>query len=260
MSQDKIIDRVRKMLALANNAAATEGERDNAMRMAHNLLAKHNLDLADVGSTQPEEKRIEQVARMSVYPWARGIAHSIAGLFFCEYYFSRGSGKTAHHYFVGKTSNAITAQEISQYVLDSVFKELRQRFGSDTSPTARGFATGVETAIRIRCAKLRREAEEASAAPKPAAGGFVMTAEDGTATPGPAAPQAGTALVLASVYKNEQEANKAWIAEHVKDLKVAKDRTKDVGYSAHAAGVAHGNTISLHGQIGASKNNTRRLR
>lgn len=243
MSQDRIIERVRKMLALANDAAATQGERDNALRMAYATLAKHNLDLADVGSSQPQEKREEQSARMSVYPWARGIAHSIAGLFFCEYYFSRAAGKTAHHYFVGRTSNAITASEMSQYILDNVFKELRKRFGSDTNPEARAFATGVETALRRRCRELREAATNADA-PSTAAGVTGAT---------------GGALVLADLYKTEQDANKAWIADNVGGLKTAADRTKAVGYAAHAAGVAHGKTISLAAQIGGAKNSTRRL-
>lgn len=46
--EDRILERVRKMLALANDEAATEGERDNALRMAHNLLMKHQLSMEDV--------------------------------------------------------------------------------------------------------------------------------------------------------------------------------------------------------------------
>jgi len=44
------------MLRLANDAGASEGERHNAMRMAHATLAKHNLDLASVESAPGNEK------------------------------------------------------------------------------------------------------------------------------------------------------------------------------------------------------------
>lgn len=237
MSQDRIIERVRKMLALANDAAASEGERDNAMRMAYNLLAKHNLDIADVGSTQPQEVREQQVARMSVYPWARGIAHSIAGLFFCSYYFSRGSGKLAHHYFVGKQSNAIAANEMSQYIIASVFKELRQRFGSETSPEARSFAVGVETALRRRCRELREAAEREA---------------KGVSS--------GRELVLASLYEQERKANDQWIADNVGGLKTQPDRTKGVHGDAYRAGKAHGDSISLAPQVGHARSNVKRLK
>lgn len=244
MSQDRVIERVRKLLALANDAAATEGERDNALRMAYATLAKHNIDLASVGSTQPQEAREEMRATMSIYPWARGIAHSIAGLFFCEYYFARGAGKLAEHYFVGRTSNAITASEMAQYIVQNVFKELRKRFGSETSPEARGFATGVEAALRTRCYQMRKAATDQHAP---------QTAEAVSGA-------SGGALVLADFYKAETDANKAWIAAHVTGLKVAKDRTKDVRASAYRAGQEHGKTISLNAQIGGAKNSTRRLK
>lgn len=243
MSQDRVIERVRKLLALANDAAATEGERDNALRMAYATLAKHNIDLASVGSTQPQEKREEQRVRMSVYPWARGIAHSIAGLFFCEYYYSRAAGKNAEHYFVGRTSNAITASEMSQYVIESVFKELRKRFGSETSPDARAFAMGVEAALRTRCNQMKRAATDHNAP---------QTAQAVSGA-------AGGALVPADFYKTETEANRAWMTENVPGLKTAKDRTKDVRIGAYAAGKGHGKTISLNAQVGAAKNSTRRL-
>lgn len=252
MSQDRVIERVRKLLNLANDAAATEGERENALRMAYATLAKHNIDIARVGSTQPQEKREEQQVRMSVYPWARGIAHSLAGLFFCEYYYSRAAGKYAQHYFVGRTSNAITASEMSQYVIESVFKELRKRFGSETNPEARGFATGVEAALRTRCYQMKRAATD-HRAPQ-TAGSVAGNIEGGEAQ------AAGGALVLADFYKTEAEANRAWIDENVQGLKVTKDRTKAVGLSAYAAGKEHGKTINLSAQIGASKNSTRRLK
>jgi hypothetical protein len=53
MTEDKILSRIQKMLALANDLAATEGERDNALRMAYNLMAKHNLDMVTVEARNP---------------------------------------------------------------------------------------------------------------------------------------------------------------------------------------------------------------
>ena len=52
-----IIEKIKKLLALAADSGATEGERDNAIRMAHGLLAKHNLDMAQVTASQQIEGR-----------------------------------------------------------------------------------------------------------------------------------------------------------------------------------------------------------
>lgn len=68
--EDKIINRIKKMLALANDAAAAEGERDNAMRMAYNLLAKHNLTMATVEGPTNGEKREQNAAQFYGRPWA----------------------------------------------------------------------------------------------------------------------------------------------------------------------------------------------
>lgn len=245
------VERIRKLLAMGSSEAGNEAEREIALKRAYTLLAKHNLTVADVGSAQSAEKREEQVARLSVFPWARGIAHSLASLFFCSYYYQRGHGKLANHSFVGKASNAITASEMSQYVISSVFKELRARFGSETSPHARAFATGVETAIRMRCNAMRREAEAEQAAAAAPKAGAVMQGDDGS-TVALAAPTGATstALVLSSVYKAEQTENDAWIAKHVGNLKTSKDLTKPTGGSAYHAGKAHGATISLNKQVG----------
>lgn len=236
MSNDRTIDKIRKLLAMGNDERGNEQERETALRQAHALLVKHNLTIADVGSSAPQEQREERKTKLSVFPWARGIAHSMAQLFFCTYYFQRGAGKLATHAFIGKQSNAITAQEMAEYVVGSVFKELRKRFGSETSPEARSFAVGVEASIRQRCATLRREAEAAS-----------QPSSD------------GRALVLASVYASEKAANEAWMAEHVGKLKFQADRTKGVLGNAYAAGKAHGASISLNRQVGGSTSGAKRI-
>lgn len=59
-----ILEKVKKLLALAGNAGATEGERDNALRMAHGLLAKHNLDMADLVS-----KKVVRITLALITGW-----------------------------------------------------------------------------------------------------------------------------------------------------------------------------------------------
>src|SRR3954471_16442005 len=89
---DKIAARIRKMLALSRDAAATEGERDNALRMAHATLAKYNLTLAqaDAAGTKTEEQRQKAGMTVREHPWMRSVAAGIARLFFCEFFYIRG--------------------------------------------------------------------------------------------------------------------------------------------------------------------------
>lgn len=48
MTEEKIINRIKKMMALANDKAASDGERENALRMSYALMARHNLEMSDV--------------------------------------------------------------------------------------------------------------------------------------------------------------------------------------------------------------------
>jgi DUF1365 family protein len=137
----------------------------------------------------------------------------------------------ATHHFIGRQSNAITANEMAQYVVSSVFKELRARYGSETSPEARSFATGVETKLRQRVRELKAAA----------------AADAKAATP-------GTSLVLVDLYASETAANAAWIKAQGVALKTQASRTKDtVSGSAYAAGKDYGGKVSLNTQLGAGK-------
>src|SRR5882724_678898 len=114
--QDKILERVRKMMRLANNSGATEGERDNALRMARATLEKYNLDMAavEVEGAAPSEERVMKRTNFYGRPWARSVAVAAGDLCFCSYLFV-GASRAADtaHIFVGRTSNAITASELA---------------------------------------------------------------------------------------------------------------------------------------------------
>lgn len=237
---DKVINRLKKMLALANNAGATEGERDAALQQSYSLLAKYNLTMAQVEdhNATPEEQRLAEKATFPVYPWARQIAGQVADLFFCRYYFMRlGVGKQATHVFIGKESNAATAQYMAEYVVRSVMREAAKLYGSAIAPDARNFAVGVVSKLYDRIKQIKANFNKQ---------------EEPTTT--------GTALVLASLYKQEAEANTAWIANIGLKLRTRVSHQKGItDGAAFAAGVEFGAKVSLAPQIAATRDNTRKL-
>lgn len=176
-------------------------------------------------------------AKFPVYPWTRQIANQVANLFFCKYYYMRMySGKQATHVFVGKASNAATAQYMADFVVRSVMREAAKMYGSAIAPDARNFAIGVVSKLhdRIRVIKEAFNKQEPSVA--------------------------GTALVLASLYEKEAKANEAWLKEMGTTLVSGVSRQKDVtNSSAFMAGRDFGNRVSLSAQVGSTKNNTKRL-
>ena len=236
-ANDKVIDRIKKMMALANCAGASEGERDNALRMTYNLLAKHNLSMNEVEAhnRDKEEGRESQKATFVVYPWARQIAGLVGSLFFCNYYFMRSpNGKQASHVFIGKESNAATAQYMSEFVVKSVCREAARLYGSAIAPEARCFAIGVVRQLQERIAEIKASLNKESAP--------------------------GTALALANLDKAEREANSLWLAEQgVKLRKVASHQKGVTDSDAFHAGRDFGAKVSLAPQVGATRSTSKAI-
>lgn len=224
MEVGKIVDRVKKMLALANDAGATEGERDNALRMSYNLLAKYNLSMADLPEDGVQEVREQQTVTISADRWARSVANSVAELFFCRYFFQRTgvSGKEMHH-FVGKQSNCITAMQMTEYLIKSIKRQATAHHKSATSPQGRSFCVGAASSIRQRVTSMLKD--------------------DSESTP-------GDALVLVNLHKSEASANDKWLVQNDITPKVEKARAhKALDRGAYNGGRSYGNTVSLNTQL-----------
>ncbi len=231
MAEDKILDRVRKMLALANDTRASDGERDNALRMAHNLLAKHNLSLADVeaAARNASDPRGEYTEVGWAQPWARTVYDAMSKLFFCRYaYGGKINSTKLRHKMIGRSSNATTALLMADFLCTSILRECRQRYVHNLSPQSREFATGAAHRIYWRVQKLIEE----------------------RARDKPDHPQGnGCALVLADVYRLESEANALAVAELWPALKTGKPAPDVPLTKAYFAGQEYGATASLNVQL-----------
>lgn len=243
--QDKVLRRVRKMMKLAQDAGATEGERDTAMRMVHSTLAKYNISMSQVGSGEATEEAREKLRQTFLgKPWAINIAGAIARMYFCRYFYqtlggNAGPTQKALHTFIGRHSNVVTAEEMSRFVVESVNREA-QRFQRQTGgryADYRAFAQGAAAKIAQRCAQIQHEAEQEGLAATPAD-------EEDAATP------AGTALVLANLYKTELEQNEAWMEQQGIKTSAGRTQTYDpTKVHARLAGIDYGAKVSLHTQV-----------
>jgi len=233
--QKKVLDRVRKMLALANDAAAAEGERDNALRMAHATLAKHNFTMAEAekSGSPAQEARVMEFNTSRDQPWSRRVSNAVAELFFCKYFFDRPRHRKAgqiYHWFVGRESNVTTAKLMADYVIKSIMSEANSKWKQqpDPGPWWTSFCKGAAAAVDQRCYKLREMRDEQTAAVS-----------------------SSTALVLTSVYKKEMEANLEFTKAKGLELTPTKTRQKEIT-EGYREGLAFGATISLNNQIGAA--------
>lgn len=231
----KIIERIRKMLALANDAAATEGERDNATRFAHKLLTQHNLSMSCLDG--PSEERKKQSVLGYGRPWAMSLAQATGKLFFCDYFYVRVRTvrNQVLHYFVGLESNVTTSTEMTTFLVTSIRKEAGKlaRAGGHNATWRRSFCVGAMVNLRNRMYELRETSKK----------------------------EPGTGLMVVSLYDQEKAANEAFLKISEPGLVLKSDRSSSKIHSdAYNSGKAYASKLSLNRQVKGTSNETLRLK
>lgn len=156
---DDIIERIRKLLAMANDDRGNEYEREQALRRAHSLLMKHGLSAGDVEARtrDKDDPRGNHDSDGWSMGWARDVCNTVAKLFMCTYYTGAKINATkVKHHFVGRRSNAVTAMYMAEYIVHSILKEGRRQFGHNLSPETRAFALGASAKLRERVDAIRK--------------------------------------------------------------------------------------------------------
>ena len=225
---DKILDRVRKLLAIANDERANEGERDNALRMAHNLLAKYQLDMSDVDAREREKQDPRGHFQNDGWNmlWCKDVRNAIAKLFDTTYYFGRKINATrGEHHFVGRESNATTAMLLSDWIIRSILREADQRYKHRLTPEGRSFAMGVAYKLYERVDQLKAAKQQEFK-------------------------EAGYSIVLADASRVELEENGKYISKVLgRNLTVRNRKRTSVNADAFSSGEEYGSSINLNTQL-----------
>lgn len=160
----KAIARVKKLLALAGNNPS-DAERASAMEKAQALLLDHLITEKELGHGDSESSFIsawKTTGRNG--QWARRIAQSVGRLYLCGYVYT-SLGKRVIHHFVGRETDAQIAQEITGWVVESVYRqgavEMR-RLGMDNTYWT-GFVNAASLEIKRRVDALIAEKQTPSA-------------------------------------------------------------------------------------------------
>ena len=111
---EKIINRIKKMFALANNEGATPGEAENAMRMANNLLEKYNLQMMDLHTQEDMSIRIRDYNSAS---WVKQVNIAVSEIYSCVFFMSK-----SNYTFVGTESNLVTCMIVSESIITNINK------------------------------------------------------------------------------------------------------------------------------------------
>jgi hypothetical protein len=158
-------------------------------------------------------------------PWAKQVRMAVAKLFFCIYYTGRkvNATKTRNH-FIGREGNATTAMFMSEYLINSILKECRNRYVHNLAPESRAFATGAASRLWARVRELRDQKQQEIK-------------------------ETGSALVLLDLEKREEEENEDFLCGLGIRLKEHKQRAMSVSTAGFNEGYAFGGKLSLNTQI-----------
>lgn len=144
---EKIINKIRKMFALANNEGAAPGEAENAMRMANNLMEKHMLTSMDLHTG--DRITIDFIDSQR-YVWVRALYNAVCPVYSCSMFLS---GK--EYVLVGTESNMVTVG----IIVDGLIKNIKRA----SKGKGIAFANGAVLEISKQCRNLiadRKSSEE----------------------------------------------------------------------------------------------------
>lgn len=158
LNLDKIVDRIRKLLALANDGRGNEAEMALAAERAQELMVQYNLSMATVaqsGHQDEESKRTkDQMGDRTVYKWRRDLMQSIAQLNFCYCdlkWEDRGWGKAkvfAGFELIGREANVAAARIMYEYLVQTIDRLAKEDVGDDSTQ----FFTRYAFSFRKGCA------------------------------------------------------------------------------------------------------------
>lgn len=122
--QQNIRDKIRKLLAVANNAGATEGEASTAMEMAAAMMAKYGVEASEVQErTHSSSPKVSQttVRFATSYPmWVIRAAQAAAELSTVSSVYEGRGGEINAVHFTGRLENREMAEATLKYLMACV--------------------------------------------------------------------------------------------------------------------------------------------
>ena len=206
---DKILDRIRKLFALAGNNPNVH-EAESAMKSAKRLLDKHNLSMFDVAEKNEVGIKIEDNVNM---PWIRTLYQAICLLYDCKYVLDKTS-KPTKHLIIGTESNRVTASIVIEHLRTAIYNEGYGQGAGFRNAASQGVWKNVSEIIK------KRKEDKSEAVP-------------------------GTGLVLADISKICMKDNDDWIAKMMGNL--SSGRTSKAAYDHR--GAAFGRSLNVGARL-----------
>lgn len=220
LHEETILKKVKKLLALAGNNP-NEHERLRASEAAHDLLAKHNLTLAQVKDSLdgPGEYLCDTIKINE--EWIKYVLHAATKLYFTSW-FMRSKKGAQHPILIGTAENVGVTVEVTKWLIKMMRKEAKLRYPEGCIIQKRSFLLGAAEVLAAR-AIVRLEEERQN--------------RQGTTT--------GSSLILVS--NNLEKANQ----EYKESLNIEKGKLGEqkIDKEHWRSGVVYGKQIPLQRQV-----------
>lgn len=232
---DKVLDKMRKLLALSKSP--NEHEAARAAERVQALLVRYNLSLVDVEKGPASEIDADYNLRTTPYKWRRTLGTSLAKMYFTRYFYSTlKDGKTVYdaHGFIGERQNIMVAKMMFEYLIKTIdrlaMNGAKVLPEAQRSPYRTDFRKGCSYKL---CERIRKRVEDAKAG---------LAKDEDTKTNLPA---------LLSAYTKADAAIDGWIKKNMSGeiVKHVYRPDKLLHERGFLDGQAAGDRISLDQQI-----------
>ncbi len=221
--RERLIERVKKLYAMARETDSSPHEAEIALRRCQSLMARFGIQESDLETSDFGARRIDREFR-AIPGYVKLLGSAVALLHDCLCV----SGRSIE--FRGYRVDTEVAGLSYDYLLRSMERSLRQRKSAGLMPPGRAasfdYRVGFAAAVLERCREIDRERRAAE-----------QSADSRSGT-------AGGALVVRKL-----EAVRANCAQGLSTRRPSRIRYRDG--AAHAAGSDDGTQVSLDAQIGA---------
>ncbi|MGB3507653.1 MAG: DUF2786 domain-containing protein [Microcoleaceae cyanobacterium] len=221
MVNRSLLEKISKLLALANSP--NENEAALAAEKAAELLAQHNLCIADLGKDRDEDISKGIIDKTGRYvTWKMWILAGIASANGCQ---AMRSTYTGEMRLVGKKTNITVSQYLYQYLTTVVDKLVKQHKGKGRAFIS-AFRVGCATRLRQRLEDKRKQMQEK---------GITSNSNDSSTS----------ALVVRSMFEKNTLAIEAYLQQEGVKFKTQKSAeiSSNLGFSF---GYIAGDKISLN--------------
>ena len=165
MTNDRVIEKVKKLLALASDPSAAPNEAETASRQAASLMAKYNIDLAALSQAELEaEWDITELSMPGCRPgkknprevptWIGVMAFGVK-----VYTRTRVIARGGYVLYRGPRQDCELAQWMLKALIDLAYKQ--SKASSDPHAFRNGFASAVQARLKAMAADRDRADQEA---------------------------------------------------------------------------------------------------